>query len=631
MTHISQFTKHSSRVTHWELYAWVVGFVLSVGIVCGVWIQAPRTYLLNLEDTSILQGSYGPEQAGSWLRGDSVLVLPQTYFASQQILKMQLQRFSVADAFAVTLSQQSANQATTAVSQIMPTIELRTVQYLLNAPMTGGQRVRLQSPVQQFAGDKRQIGALIRDVSVHVVSFNYVKFAMYVLSFWLVCMAFALWLWKGRWLGLLVWMLITVCYIVVLHQEIQSGFYDPYILFAPSQRVWLCLLLVGLVCYRNYNPVVAVDSVVETKRRFGLDMLRFWAVMLVVISHGAGLLPQEIMRGGNTTQGFIAMGGMGVDLFFALSGYLIGRIILRTLENITQYDVVKRFWARRWLRTLPAAYVSAIVVWLFAPPNSFFAYLQSILFLGAANPYNVVQEMGFWWSLGVEEVFYFLFPFVVYQLCKTFSMTPSKSFVVSVMLFLIVPMATRLGLQMLFTPKAAYYLNVTIYARLDSMVYGLGIAWIYVRRRSWFNMLATWGMAPGIGMIVLGYVLTADLSRWYMVGIFLGHTFIIIGAALVIPALERCSTVGFKYFDSFVSWVALISYSVYLYHFMIYEWIENELVGALFLGDVPWTWDFGIYLCMTLLISWLSYRYVEAPILRWRDRHYPEIGRQAQE
>lgn len=631
MTHISQFTKHSSRVTHWELYAWVVGVVLSVGIVCGVWIQAPRTYLLNLEDTSILQGSYGPEQAGSWLRGDSVLVLPQTYFASQQILKMQLQRFSVADAFAVTLSQQSANQATTAVSQIMPTIELRTVQYLLNAPMTGGERVRLQSPVQQFAGDKRQIGALIRNVSVHVVSFNYVKFTMYVLSFWLVCMAFALWLWKGRWLGLLVWMHITVCYIVVLHQEIQSGFYDPYILFAPSQRVWLCLLLVGLVFYRKYNLVVAVDSVIETKRRFGLDMLRFWAVMLVVISHGAGLLPQEIMRSGNTTQGFIAMGRMGVDLFFALSGYLIGRIILRTLENITQYDVVKRFWARRWLRTLPAAYVSAIVVWLFAPPNSFFAYLQSILFLGAANPYNVVQEMGFWWSLGVEEVFYFLFPFVVYQLCKTFSMTPSKSFVVSVMLFLIVPMATRLGLQMLFTPKAAYYLNVTIYARLDSMVYGLGIAWIYVRRRGWFNMLATWGMAPGIGMIVLGYVLTADLSRWYMVGIFLGHTFIIIGAALVIPALERCSTVGFKYFDYFVSWVALISYSVYLYHFMIYEWIENELVGASFLGDVPWTWDFGIYLCMTLLISWLSYRYVEAPILRWRDRHYPEIGRQAQE
>lgn len=631
MKTICDSTSCCSRVFHWEYYAWIVGLVLSIVALCGLWVQAPRVYSLNLADTSKLQGAYAPEQAGSWLRGDSVLVLPQTYFASQQILTMQIQRFSVANTFEVTLSQQSANHDSTAVSSIIPTIELRTIQYLLNAPMTGGEMVRLQSPVQQFAGDKRQIGALIRDVSVRVVAIDNVMFAVYVLSFWSVCLGFALWLWRGRWLGLLVWILLMVLYGVVWYQEVQGGFYNPYILLSPSQRLLLSVLLVGLACYRTYAPLATVDTDVSHKRRFGLDMLRFWAVLFVVISHGVGLLPHEFTRNDNITQGFIAMGGLGVDLFFALSGYLIGRIILRLLENIDQFEVVKRFWVRRWLRTLPAAYISALVVWFIVPPDSFFAYLQSILFLGAVNPYNVVQEMGFWWSLGVEEVFYFLFPLVVYALCKKCSLAPTTSFVVSVLLFLIVPMVTRLGLQMVFSAKAAYYLNVAIYARLDSMVYGLGVAWMYVRQRRWFDVLATWGMAPGIGLIVLGYLLTADLNRWYMFGIFMGHTFIIIGAALIIPALERFSSVGWKYLDHVISWVALISYSVYLYHFMLYEWIKKELVGVSFLGNVSWTWYFGIYLCATLLISWLSYRYVEAPMLQWRDRRYPDIGRQSNE
>ncbi len=82
---------------------------------------------------------------------------------------------------------------------------------------------------------------------------------------------------------------------------------------------------------------------------------------------------------------FVSAGDVGVDIFFALSGYLIDGILLRELPRLGQWDVVRRFWARRWLRTLPAAYVSALLVWLIAAPHDMTAYLLSIFFVAKVN------------------------------------------------------------------------------------------------------------------------------------------------------------------------------------------------------------------------------------------------------
>jgi peptidoglycan/LPS O-acetylase OafA/YrhL len=73
---------------------------------------------------------------------------------------------------------------------------------------------------------------------------------------------------------------------------------------------------------------------------------------------------------------------------------------------------------RRWLRTLPAAYVSAVMMWVIAPPLKVREYLASIFFVGTINPYHISSEIPFWWSLGAEEVFYVLFPFIIYLFIK---------------------------------------------------------------------------------------------------------------------------------------------------------------------------------------------------------------------
>jgi peptidoglycan/LPS O-acetylase OafA/YrhL len=617
--------ENAPHAVRWRWLIWLGLVLFSWVVVYLLWAQAPRTYTLDLADRNRIQGAFPPEEAGSWLRGDTVVMLPHTYAASMQILEMRWQRFSLADAFPVTISQQVEDGVPTAVAELVPDTEVRRVHYLLRAAVFGGDTVRLLSQTQQFSGDSRSIGALVREVSIRVLPFDTTILLWYVAGFWVVTAALALWMSHGRWLGLVVWSMVVALYAVVLWQELQSGFYQPYILFSPAGRMWVSAVLVGLVLWRTYGPRAEVDPAAHHGRRFGLDVIRFLAVLCVVIAHAVPLLPAELSRDKDVFQWFVYLGSMGVDMFFSLSGYLIGRIILRLLDNIDQYAVVRRFWVRRWLRTLPAAYVSALAIWLFAPPSSFFAYLQSILFLGTIDPHYIVGDMSFWWSLGAEEVFYVLFPLSVYWLCRRFALAPIKAFMVSVSLFLVIPTVVRFVLQQILSLQAAGDLNFTIYARLDSMVYGLLVAWLYIRQRAWFERIATWGFTPGIGIMLFGYLLMVNLDRWYMFGIFMGHTFMTLGSALLIPAVERFATLGWKPLDRFVSWAALISYSVYLYHIMIVNFIKRTTGSTLDYGDLAWR--AVVYLCITGVVAWLSYRYIEEPVLRWRDRRYPEIGR----
>jgi|GEM_PF-1108335 len=625
LTHMNVLTQHAAHMGRWRWLVWLGLVLFSWVVVYQLWVQAPRSYTLDLADRNRIQGAYPPEAAGSWLRGDTVVMLPHTYAASMQILEMRWQRFSLADAFPVTISQQVEDGMPTAVADLVPTTEMRRVHYLLRAPVVGGDTVRLLSATQQFRGDSRALGALVRDVSIRVLPFDGVTLFFYIVGFWAVIAALALWMSHGRWLGIVVWSMVVGLYAVVLWQELQSGFYQPYILFSPTGRIWVSAILVGLVLWRTYRPQIEVDPAAQRGRRFGLDVIRFLAVLCVVIAHAVPLLPTELSRDKDVFQWFVYLGSMGVDMFFSLSGYLIGRIILRLLDNIDQYAVVKRFWVRRWLRTLPAAYISALAIWFFAPPSSFFAYLQSILFLGTIDPHYIVGDMSFWWSLGAEEVFYVLFPLAVYWLCRRFAFAPIKAFMVSVSLFLVIPTVIRFVLQQILSLQAGGDLNFTIYARLDSMVYGLLVAWLYIRRHVWFERIATWGFTPGIGIMLFGYLLMVNLDRWYMFGIFMGHTFMTLGSALLIPAVERFPTLGWKPIDRFVSWAALISYSIYLYHIMIVNFIKRTTGSTLDYGDL--LWRAVVYLCITGVVAWLSYRYVEEPILRWRDRRYPEIGR----
>ncbi len=149
------------------------------------------------------------------------------------------------------------------------------------------------------------------------------------------------------------------------------------------------------------------------KRIFGLDLMRAIAIVLVVFSHITWILPNA--------HGFIpdlmsVAGVLGVELFFVLSGFLIGRIIYKLfLSSDFGFKSVLHFWVRRWFRTLPNYYLAlilniviAIYIGLSLPDNLFryFIFLQNF---NSEMPFLFIES----WSLSIEEFAYILGPLLL--------------------------------------------------------------------------------------------------------------------------------------------------------------------------------------------------------------------------
>src|SRR5207249_9366048 len=89
---------------------------------------------------------------------------------------------------------------------------------------------------------------------------------------------------------------------------------------------------------------------IQSPRVFGLDFLRALAIAGVVVAHGFGFMMGHLPW----WCGLIGHCGFyGVELFFALSGFLIGNLLIRVGSALTQPDRLVTFYIRRWFRTLP--------------------------------------------------------------------------------------------------------------------------------------------------------------------------------------------------------------------------------------------------------------------------------------
>src|SRR5579863_2641467 len=137
-------------------------------------------------------------------------------------------------------------------------------------------------------------------------------------------------------------------------------------------------------------------------RLAGLDSLRGFAVLLVVLFH-SGLLP---------------FGWAGVDLFFGLSGFLITRILLRSRTDAQSFrQLAGPFYVRRALRILPLAWsaiaIAALLTRTWKGPLLYATYVANLAWVDTRFP---PAELAHFWSLSVEEQFYFVWPLVVWTL-----------------------------------------------------------------------------------------------------------------------------------------------------------------------------------------------------------------------
>lgn len=356
-------------------------------------------------------------------------------------------------------------------------------------------------------------------------------------------------------------------------------------------------------------------------RVFGLDLMRALAIIFVVMVHGS------MLEKANTGFPWIRVIN-GVELFFVLSGFLIGGILIKIFNSSTSFSIktIGDFWIRRWFRTLPNYYlvlVLNIIVVYFGFINEDFSQFNWRFFLFLQNfsqPF-----MGFFWeswSLSIEEWFYLLFPVilaVIYFSLNAFKINKKIIFLIAILLFLFIPFLLRFFIASKFELDK-FWLEVKIFKvviyRLDGIALGLLAAFIkYWYPKIWYKS-RNYAFIAGI---VICYLIL--YSNWppnsFTTKVFV-LTFQSFGCFLLLPKFDSIKKAP-VIITKVVTHISLISYSMYL--------INLALVSEVIAYNFPphgsktaWAAYF-IFWFAVIMISTLMYKYYEKPIMDLRDRY----------
>jgi len=335
-----------------------------------------------------------------------------------------------------------------------------------------------------------------------------------------------------------------------------------------------------------------------------VDGLRAIAVLSIIVFH----INRELLPGG-----FV-----GVDIFFVISGFLITRNILQDLES-GRFSILE-FYRRRVKRIAPVMLCVVLLTMLAAQflflPEDAEKTAESSLWslLSMANVYFWLhQDTSYFaadsseipllhlWSLGVEEQFYIIWPLL---LLLAFRPRHIKLFFVSTLLIALLSFV--LG-EILFgiSPSFVYYMLPT---RAGELLMGALVAIVILRGVE--RVLPANIIGP---MALVGFVLlTSSLFLLSEDEVFPGLRALppTLGAFLLILA-GHCRDNAISRLLTFrpLVWIGLISYSAYLWHWPLLAFYRY---GYLEVSAAVGTGIFGL----TLLLAWLSYRYVEQPARR---------------
>ncbi len=357
------------------------------------------------------------------------------------------------------------------------------------------------------------------------------------------------------------------------------------------------------------------------KRIFGLDLMRALAIIFVVMGHGGWMLNKT-----NTNFPWIRFID-GVELFFVLSGFLIGGILIKLFQNTEspKLRTIYHFWIRRWFRTLPNYYLILllnILLVYYGIINEDFSQFNWKYFLFIQN-FSQPFYGFFWesWSLSIEEWFYLLFPIilgVLYFIGKYLKVSKKHIFLYSINLFLIIPFLLRFFVASKFNVDS-FWLEVKIYKvviyRLDGIALGLLAAYIkYWHPNFWFKSR---NISFALG-IILTYIIL--YSSW-LPNDFSTKVFKIIlqgiGCFLLLPKFDSIKSAP-PIITKICTHISLISYSMYLINLaLVSEVIRDNFPPH----DAKSAWIMYLsYWVIIITVSTLLYKYYEKPMMDIRDK-----------
>lgn len=362
----------------------------------------------------------------------------------------------------------------------------------------------------------------------------------------------------------------------------------------------------------------------ERPKIFGLDLLRSMAIMCVLHAHSAAYI--LTVRPNDVALHYF--GFVGVELFFVLSGFLIGTILLQLFQTSTENRLrqVGYFWVRRWLRTLPSYYVAfivvAIAVWFINGHNILnFPDYKRLWWFGENLTTKPPALFTIAWSLAVEEWFYLLFPLIALPGVLIFKGQGARIVFATALFMTLVPLLVRIWAYGQGEHGWPEYYRKLVPTRLDGIAIGVLFACCkYFWEDLWHRWRTVW-MALGIGILYActSYFFAHNFFRGEAAGVF-GCTWFFtiwsLGLGLLLPVFDGIKTLRWRWLQRGVGHVAAISYSLYLYHTTI-----NMVINAVNIkGWAAWWLSWIVGFVLASLLYWAF----ERPILRLRDRYFKE-------
>ncbi len=355
-----------------------------------------------------------------------------------------------------------------------------------------------------------------------------------------------------------------------------------------------------------------------TGRIRSIDGLRGIAFLTVLLAHYVGDAPHGL----RFTNGD---GWLGVQLFFVLSGFLIGGILIDNRESTTLFST---FYTRRALRILPPCYTTVLVVLFIAAviphadwvpsslaPLAYFTFTQNIVMA----MHNVPD--GVWllptWTLAVEEQFYLLFPLMLV-------VTPRRLLPAVVIACALSAPILR-GAIMAVMPKNVFGVGTLLFCRWDALLIGVMVALIYrspelfgrltrnnCRSLMYLTLVAAWGVP-----------ITAVIDRFFGTRLFdvlgIASAAVCFGAIILmlLGGLHWRTALEAKWLQFF----GMISYTAYLIHQPISVVLHGVILhGKPDIATLPQVLVTSAAAAMTIGIAWISWTAFESRIIAWGHR-----------
>ncbi len=353
--------------------------------------------------------------------------------------------------------------------------------------------------------------------------------------------------------------------------------------------------------------------------------MRSIAILTVLYGHCLGQMPPGTVWGMN----HLANALFGVELFFVLSGFLIGGILLRVAREgrLGTLAGMWNFWVRRWFRTLPNYYLFLLVgfglyglgLWHapLEPAWLYFLFLQNF-----ATPQNGFFAVS--WSLTIEEFFYLLFPITLFFLLRL-KTRPRLALLLGMAVFLVVPAVLRYRqLPMAEWLRFDAEIRQVTLMRLDSMMYGVLMVYIKDGHTSLWRLLTRYRHFLLLPYVVFVFCTFYAFPAWFHGSALLQTLFfpiISVCCALWLPFMDNLRTTETTPFHALVTWISKTSYALYLCHMPAIA-LLNRYVLPVRHDDPTSRHDAYLFVYAGGAFALASLVYVawEQPWMRLRDR-----------